>query len=229
MKYMKEHCDNKGNVLENNLTVKQFKAIKELKNKMENENLVCVETDKTGKFSLDTKENYVKKVKKHIEMDEVITSREVTRIENKLNAHAEHVARITMAGENSGQTKRIKSNLKTKDNQIPILHGTSKDHKVAANENEGPEVRPIMGAVVGPNVGLSNFIGKEVIRRVAEDIGGDNVCKSTEELLSRFENFNKNRVENGLHKEKLVLASMDIKKWYPSQLTNLPQKLLDKW
>ena len=55
------------------------------------------------------------------------------------------------------------------------------------------------------------MIGKEVIRRVAENVNGDNVCKSTEELLSRFEKFNKNRVENGFHKEKLVLASMDIK------------------
>ena len=42
---------------------------------------------------------------------------------------------------------------------MPILHGTSKDHKVAENEPEGPDLRPIMGAVVGPNVGLSNFIG----------------------------------------------------------------------
>ena len=38
-------------------------CIKELKTKMKKENLVCVETDKTGKFALDTKENYVKKIK----------------------------------------------------------------------------------------------------------------------------------------------------------------------
>ena len=74
--------------------------------------------------------------------------------------HAEHAARITMAVENNGQSKRIKGNLKTKDNQIPILHATSKDHKKAENETEGPDVRPIMGAVVGHNVALSNFIGR---------------------------------------------------------------------
>ena len=45
IKYMKEHCDDKGNMLENNLSVEQVKAIKELKTKMKNENLVCVETD----------------------------------------------------------------------------------------------------------------------------------------------------------------------------------------
>ena len=59
MKYMEEHCDEKGNLLDGNLTTEQVKAIKDLKMKMKNENLVCVETDKTGKFALDTKENYI--------------------------------------------------------------------------------------------------------------------------------------------------------------------------
>ena len=98
---------------------------------------------------MDTIDNYKAKIQKHIEMDEVIPTKEVRKIEKKLNMHAEHAARITMAGENHGQNKRIKSNLKTKDNQIPVLHGTSKDHKVAKNEKEGPDVQPIMGAVVG--------------------------------------------------------------------------------
>ena len=44
---------------------------------MKNENLLCVETDKTGKLALDTKENYMKKVRKHIYMNEVISTKEV--------------------------------------------------------------------------------------------------------------------------------------------------------
>ena len=117
-------------MLENNLTVEQFKAIKELKTKMKKENLVCVETDKTGKFALDTKENYVNKVKKHIEMDEVITSKEVTRIENKLNAHAEHVAKITMAGENTGQNKRIKGNCQNPNSTISSIQLSLRLHYI---------------------------------------------------------------------------------------------------
>ena len=128
--------------------------------KMKNENLVCIETDKTGKFALDRKENYIEKIHEHIEMDEVISSKQVKTIENKLNKHAEHAVRITMAGENTGHVSRIKGNTKAKDNQLPVLHGTSKDHKPAKDELLGPEVRPIMGAVVGPNIGLSNFVGK---------------------------------------------------------------------
>ena len=85
-----------------------------------------------------------------------------------------------------------------------------------------------MGAVVGPNVALSNFIGKEVIRRVADDAVSDSVCKSTEELISRFEQYNRDRVKNGFDKEKVILASMDIKKWYPSTIARPSAKVIKK-
>ena len=74
-----------------------------------------------------------------------------------------HSKNVANAGSNSGQTKRIKSNLKTIDNQIPVLSGTHKDHKKVENKVEGPDLRPIMGATVGPNVALTNFIGKDII------------------------------------------------------------------
>jgi hypothetical protein len=88
--HMKEHCDKFGNVIENNLTEKQVKAIKTLKCKMKEEELVCFETDKTGKFALDTKANYIKKMEKHMKNDEIITMKEVRKIEKELNEHAEH-------------------------------------------------------------------------------------------------------------------------------------------
>ena len=227
--FMKEHCDEKGDLLDNNMTMKQGKAIKDLKVKMKKEDLVCIETDKTGKFALDTKLNYMNKMQKHIEHDQIITTKDVTKIENKLNAQAEHVTNITKAGENvKGHPKRIKSNLKTKDNSIPALHGTSKDHKEVKDEKKGPEVRPIMGAVVGPNIALSNFLGKEIVRRIAEDANNDTVCKSTEELLSRIETYNKDRIEKGFNKKKMILASMDIEKWYQNTLARPSTKVIMK-
>ena len=131
---MNEHCDKFGNVNENNLSEKQVKAIKSLKEKMKNDDLVCFETDKTGKFALDKKENYVKKMRKHIEKDDIISMKEVKKIEKKMNEHAEHIVKITNPGLDAKQTKRIKGNLKTTDNQIPVLSGTHKDHKKVENE-----------------------------------------------------------------------------------------------
>jgi hypothetical protein len=51
--------------------------------------------------------------------------------------------KITQAGEKTNQEK---------DNQIPILSGTSKDHKKGVDEKLGPDVRPIMGAMVGQSL-----------------------------------------------------------------------------
>ena len=214
--YMNENCDKFGNVTENNLSEKQVKAIKTLKEKMKDEDLVCFETDKTGKFALDRKQNYIDKMRKHIIADEIISMKEVKKIEKELNEHAEHLVRITNTGLNTNQAKRIKGNLKTNDNQIPILSGTHKDHKKVDDKNIGPDVRPIMGATVGPNIALTDFIARSIIRKVAEEASVGNDCKSTEELLNKFEEYNHVIVQKGYSTKNVMIASMDIDKWFPS-------------
>ena len=110
-------------------------------------------------------------MRKHINDDEIISMTEVKKIEKELNEHAEHLVKITNAGINTNQVKRIKSNLKTSDNQIPILSGTHKDHKKVDDPNIGPDVRPIMGATVGPNVALTDFIARNIVnRRTSEQV-----------------------------------------------------------
>ena len=54
MRYREKQYDKSGNILKNNLNVKQLKSIKELKTKMNGESLVCYKTDKTGKCVIDT-------------------------------------------------------------------------------------------------------------------------------------------------------------------------------
>ena len=54
--------------LHNNLDETQMKALKNLKPKIVDENLVCYKTDKTGKLALDTIENYSEK---HIKNDKI--------------------------------------------------------------------------------------------------------------------------------------------------------------
>ena len=121
-------------------------------------------------------------------------------------------------GESTKQFKRIKSNLVRKDNQVPVLRGTSKDHKEAIDKTLGPDFRPIMGAMVGPNVGLSE-IGSCIVRKIADNADKGLVAKSTEEVLSKFEEFNKTRMERVPGIKKLIVGSMDIEKFYPNILS----------
>ena len=126
------------------------------------------------------------------------------------------VIEIVDAGSNTDQTKRIKGNLKNTDNQLPVISGTHKDHKKVTNPIEGSDLRPIMGATVGPNVAITNFIAKNVVKKVAEAASTGNDCKNTEELLNKFEDYNKSRVLRGFPDKNIFVASMDINKWFPS-------------
>ena len=185
---------------------------------MKSENLACAETDKTGKLTLDTLENISSKMDKHIREDKIVDTKEVKKIENKLNRHMAFWTKILKPGENNNHIRRIKSNLITKDNQIPILRGTNKDHKEVADKVAGPDVRPIMGAMVGPNLGLSE-LGSLIVRKIADNADTGLVAKSTEEVISKFEEFNKNRFEKTPGLRKLIIASMDIEKFYPNILS----------
>jgi hypothetical protein len=92
---------------------------------------------------------------------------------------------------------------------IPNLRGTSKDHKEAIDKETGPDMRPIMGAIVGPNIGLSE-IGSIIVRKISDNADIGLVAKSTEEVLNKIETFNKIRLEKIPVLKKLIIASMDI-------------------
>ena len=145
-------------------------------------------------------------MEKHICDDKIINEKQVKALENRLNNHMEYWA------------KRVKGNLVTMDNQIPVLRGTSKDHKKAIDDQIGPDFRAIMGATVGPNIGLSE-LGSMIVRKVADlsDVGL--VVRSTEEALNKIEEFNKTRLKKSTRLRRMIIASMDIEKFYPNILS----------
>ena len=166
-------------------------------------------------MALDTVQNYIEKMGKHIKDDKVISAKSLKKIENDLNRQADYWSRMTQAGEKTGQKKIIKGNVKTKDNQIPILSGTSKDHKKCDDEKVGPELRPIMGAMIGPNIGLAKF-GNLIVRKVADEADIGHVSKSTEETVAKIEEYNKDRSSLNPRGKKVIIGSMDVIKWYPN-------------
>ena len=83
-----------------------------------------------------------------------------------------------------------------------------------------------MGATVGPNIGLSNFIGDKVVKVLAENEDIGNTCKNLEELLHSIEKYNEKRIENGDNRKKMVIGSMDIIKWYPNIIAEPAAKII---
>ena len=220
--YIKENCNKGGKVKGSNLSENQENAIKSLKEKRK-DGIIVYQTDKTSKFVTDTVENMAQKMQKHIHSDPKMGPKKVTQIESMLNSHTSRLIDIFKVGEFVGHKKRTKMNLITEKGPIPVLRGTSKDHKQAINPEVGPDLRPIMGAHKGPNVGLAQ-LGCHFLKAILKQAEDTSEVKSTEEMLCKMQMYNKNREKQILELKskganitsKKVVGSTDINSFYPS-------------
>ena len=71
--------------------------------------------------------------------------------------------------------------------------------------------------MVGPNKGITTLVSK-IVRTVADEADEGFVSKSTEETISKIEEYNKSRNDLPKPKEKVIVFSMDIVKWYPEMV-----------
>ena len=161
---------------------------------------------------MDSLSNYEQKMKTHLANDTIVNHKEIRKIEHKINVETKAWLEILSVGKDCGQERRSKSNLVSTQNSLPVLYGTAKDHKKAKNATIGPDCRPIMGARVGPNTGLSQ-IGCKIVKAISQNLEDKLSVKSTEEMLCKFRSYNINRK---LENSKKMVASMDIDSFYPS-------------
>ena len=137
-----------------------------------------------------------------------------------------------------GQQKRCRDAVKVTDSGIPPLNGMRKDHKKGNFEN-GPPLRPLANAGIGPNAALGNIMCR-VLRPVREEVRdrhGTEVM-NTEEILHKIEAFND---ENGdkdirvsiprdckndgeIQGREWVCGSMDVAALFPSITAELSKK-----
>ena len=213
VKYKDEHCTKRGKTKNSNLNDNDEKVLKSLKHKVKEQKLAIYETDKTGKLCIDTLSNVEQKMSAHFVRDDLISEKQFKSIQNNINRHTENWISILNIASENGHLRRTKSNLINKDNPVPILRGTSKDHKDCSDPKIGPKMRPIMGANVGPNTGLSQ-IACEILRKIKENAENFYEIRNTEELLRKFKDFNQSVSPEG--RSNRVIASMDIDQFYPS-------------
>ena len=99
--------ENKG---KENLTKDEKEGLRSLQKRND---VIIFQTDKSSRFSADTKENYVAACSKHVEGDKIITEEEYQQLINDVNAHATMWTKILKAGEFTGElgTQRVKENM----------------------------------------------------------------------------------------------------------------------
>ena len=65
-----------------------------------------------------------------------------------------------------------------------------------------------------------------IVRRITNNADEGLVANSTEEVLTKFETFYKRRLDSIPGIRKLIIASMDIEKYYPNILSKPSAKII---
>ena len=214
--YQKEHCDSKGRIIKQNISKSEEKAIKEVKERVQKQEIVVFTTDKSGRFAVDTPKNYEEAVMVHTRNDKKIEEDKIKQVENKMNQHMKQFNKMFQVGTKNEHEKRVEMATHSTNTPAPPLYGLRKDHKATEDPNKGPPVRPVCGANQAPNSRLSNFLSR-IVNDFADAAEIETECRSSEEMRAAFESYNDGDQEE---KKKCKVMSMDVKALYPSMEWN---------
>ena len=115
MKSVNNYVQNDKNKQWQNLTENEKNGLRSLRKRSKDNSVVIYQTDKSGRFSIDTAENYLLACEPHVKGDETITQQDYERLESEMNAHSVIWTRILGAGHGTGHVNRIKNNMITHD------------------------------------------------------------------------------------------------------------------
>ena len=129
--YKEKHCDKNG-YPESNFSKQEWAGVKEIKEKTKNKECFVKQTDKSGKLTIDTVENYSSFIEEHTTNDELIDVKKVDYLESKLNDNLKILNRIfNVGGDTNRRNNEDRVNLASVSthSSIPVLDGVRKDHK----------------------------------------------------------------------------------------------------
>ena len=178
------------------------------------EDVVVFQTDKSSRFSVDDRTNYIRANEIHVVNDEVIDDQTYNQFLKEVNAHSIMWTKFLKVGERTGKHghQRVKENMLSSDRaDPPPLYGLRKDHKKCDDLEVGPPTRPVCGAAAAHNGKLSHLISlvlKEVKRK------DEHACESTDDIMAAIETVNNEYSVDS--NNKLLVGSLDVKALYPS-------------
>ena len=211
--YKEAHCNGKGDIKEDNIDCEERQGLKQIKKDIKDKKIVVFTTDKSGKFSVDTPDNYMKAMELHTSKDiEVEGTEKEKKIETTMNHHMRQFHKMFNTGSTHNHEERVIGATTSTNVPAPPMYGLRKDHKPHTDKIKGPPVRPVCGASEAPNSRLSNFLSR-IVNDYADSIDIATECKSSEEMKAAFESYNNESPEV---KENCQIISMDVKALYPS-------------
>ena len=173
---------------------------------------MCFQTDKSGRWAVDSIQNYTTATEKHLQNGVTeITLEEYNYIEKEVNCHATALLRIIgLNDDNKG--KRLRHICTPKGINFAQLNSLRKDHKpVQESEEEiGPKTRPLCGCQDCATKRVSHLLCKILKPLVPESTTH---CESTQDLLKEIKELNND--EDVQINGNWIIGSLDIEALYP--------------
>ena len=181
MDVTREYAGKEGR--EHTLSRSESQGIESLLKRSKEGELVVMETDKSGKFTVMGQQDYIEAGYEHVQHDREIDEKELKAIERRLNAASSMYIKIFRVGEDLGHTERHRSNYITHSANASNMKMLHKDHK-------GPGSRK-MRRLNGPgfNETISNQLA-DLLEPIAGEMRNKAEKGSTESVLSEADTYN---------------------------------------
>jgi len=207
-----ERCSRKSKKW-SNLDEQKQRGLRKLGMRVKNKEIVCFTTDKSGRWSCDTPENYRNACRNQLAdhtKTQRITEGEHNEAEKVMNCQALALLRMLGLGDDE-KNDRLRWAVVANGSRVPPFYGTRKDHKDVPEDMAeiGPKVRPVCGAE-----DCATKRASYILCQIGSELIGDNPthCNSTTDLLEEIERVN----QSGKVTRKVVIGSLDVEALYPS-------------
>ena len=178
-----------------NLTKAEQNGIKSLMKRIKNKEIIITSTDKSSRFAVLTREQYLKSGYEHTKKDTIIGWEKVKYLQSQVNGHMWWLTKIVGYAKDRDE-KRMSNNIQGSSMEVPEMVLLIKDHKKWSPDSKDPvPSRPVVSGSRGINTHLSEWIS-EIMEPVAAEMKSAEVC-STEEVLAKFDKLNSD-IESGI-------------------------------
>ena len=175
-----------------NLSFKERIGLKTLNDRIDSGEIMITPTDKSGRFAVLTKEQYIKSGEKHTSKDQKINWRDLKYMKNQVNNHMYWYGNIFRYCDKTNP-ERMRANLVSSDLQLPEMAILVKDHKQWQFDSGAPvPSRPVVSGNSTINTHLSELIS-EIVEPIALHMNGCEV-QSSEEALSLIDKYNEQHI-----------------------------------
>ena len=152
--------------------------------------LVVVRTDKSGKFSIMSIEEYRRAGEVHTNKDKEVTVEFLMKNQRKVNGHLSMLLKTFMVGRSHGHYERIRNLKITHSLSVAPLYLLFKDHKGwTLDTGKPPPSRPVVSAGSGQNDHLSEIVS-HILEPIVKMRPGGMEVTSTGDFISRINGIN---------------------------------------